>query len=616
MVRSLLSAALMAVSLFVLLSGCGGSADDVELAVTVIGPTAPTPVVSGRVTSQPAGIDCGNTCVARFAHDTVVTLTATAPAGLRFSAWSGACSGATSTCTVTMGRSRAVTATFLPNTAFALAVAVTGGGTVSSQPAGIQCGSTCSANYGAGTAVTLTAVPTAGQVFAAWGGACSGGTTSCTVTLSAAMSVAAGFVAAPPASSWSDPVFVSAAGAASARVVIDAAGNATAVWLQLESSGVFRRSVWTSRRGPASAWSAPARLEDSENDISEAEIAIDPASGRAMAIWWELAGTVYEVWARPANASGMWGTAARIDSQGRNTAGVRIGVDANGNATAIWNQTDATNRNSVWSNRYGSASGWGTATRVIDAAAQDLRPQLSVSSNGDAFVVWERLGSGVWASRAAAGGAWGTPTQLAQGLIGTNVAAPRVVAVASGNAVAVWTQGATQSGRLVTNLVAKRFAGGSWSGSAANVSEPVASNLLSEVRLSVNEQGSVAAAWGPADNAALVNLMSAGGTWGAAAIVRPASGGVLRSVPDIGIDTAGDMLVTWSAANAASGVTEVSINRFVHGRGWTGPGVHQASGGGGDPRIAMNARANAAMAWIHSGNGGSQVVSRYFTSGR
>jgi hypothetical protein len=67
-----------------------------------------------------------------------------------------------------------------------------GGGLVSSGPAGLNCGSTCSASYTGGTAVTLSATPAAGSTFTGWGGAC-GGTGACTATLTAATSVTATF---------------------------------------------------------------------------------------------------------------------------------------------------------------------------------------------------------------------------------------------------------------------------------------------------------------------------------------------------------------------------------------------------------------------------------------
>jgi hypothetical protein len=72
----------------------------------------------------------------------------------------------------------------------------TGTGTVTSAPAGISCGATCSAGFGSGAVVTLTAAPAAGSVFAGWsGGGCSG-TGPCTVTMNASVSVMAMFMLA------------------------------------------------------------------------------------------------------------------------------------------------------------------------------------------------------------------------------------------------------------------------------------------------------------------------------------------------------------------------------------------------------------------------------------
>ena len=69
-----------------------------------------------------------------------------------------------------------------------------GSGTVSSSPAGINCGAICSAAYVTGTQVTLTATPAAGSTFTGWtGGGCSD-TGTCVVTLNAATTVTAGFV--------------------------------------------------------------------------------------------------------------------------------------------------------------------------------------------------------------------------------------------------------------------------------------------------------------------------------------------------------------------------------------------------------------------------------------
>jgi hypothetical protein len=69
-----------------------------------------------------------------------------------------------------------------------------GSGTVTSLPAGIDCGATCTAPFPEESTVTLTPEAAAGSSFAGWSGACSG-TGACTVTIGEAQSsVGAEFV--------------------------------------------------------------------------------------------------------------------------------------------------------------------------------------------------------------------------------------------------------------------------------------------------------------------------------------------------------------------------------------------------------------------------------------
>jgi len=81
-------------------------------------------------------------------------------------------------------------------TQWTLTVAVAGSGTVTSSPAGIACGSACSARYDNGARVTLSQTAARGYRFSGWGGACAG-TGACTVVMDAQRSVTAGFVALP-----------------------------------------------------------------------------------------------------------------------------------------------------------------------------------------------------------------------------------------------------------------------------------------------------------------------------------------------------------------------------------------------------------------------------------
>src|SRR2546422_7906330 len=80
-----------------------------------------------------------------------------------------------------------------PPGSFALTVAArgSGSGTVASSSGGINCPSSCAASFNSGTMVTLTVSPASGATFKQWGGACSGTSPSCAVTMTAAKSVTA-----------------------------------------------------------------------------------------------------------------------------------------------------------------------------------------------------------------------------------------------------------------------------------------------------------------------------------------------------------------------------------------------------------------------------------------
>ena len=153
---------------------------------------------TGTVTSSPSGISCGPTCTATYTNGTLVTLTPTAGANSAFTGWVGCDSTSGNTCSVAMGADRAVTANFA-STQRVLSVSRTGTGTgtVTSSPAGINCGPTCSATYADGTGVTLTPAADANSTFAGWSGACTG-TGPCSLTMDGDKSVTATFNFVPP----------------------------------------------------------------------------------------------------------------------------------------------------------------------------------------------------------------------------------------------------------------------------------------------------------------------------------------------------------------------------------------------------------------------------------
>jgi Divergent InlB B-repeat domain len=149
---------------------------------------------TGTVTSSPAGISCDPTCSAPFNHGASVTLTGAPGANTKPATWTGCDSvNGSNQCIVAITAAKAVTATFaLEQHLLTVTKSGTGTGTVTTSPAGITCGATCSANFDHNAIVTLSKAADPGSVFKEWTGACTGSGT-CEVTMSEAKSVNAEF---------------------------------------------------------------------------------------------------------------------------------------------------------------------------------------------------------------------------------------------------------------------------------------------------------------------------------------------------------------------------------------------------------------------------------------
>ncbi|MDH5784448.1 MAG: hypothetical protein OEZ16_02435 [Chromatiales bacterium] len=148
---------------------------------------------SGTINSAPAGISCGADCVDVLPDGSVITLTATADAGFAFTGWSGGgCSGI-GECVITLNGDTAVSASFAPTFTLTTILAGSGSGTISSSPAGINCGSDCNEVYGEGMVITLTPNAGVNSSFTGWSGGGCTGTGPCDVTLTADTTVTATF---------------------------------------------------------------------------------------------------------------------------------------------------------------------------------------------------------------------------------------------------------------------------------------------------------------------------------------------------------------------------------------------------------------------------------------
>lgn len=152
----------------------------------------------GTVTSAPAGITCPAACSASFDSASQVVLTAAPRSDSVFTGWTGCDSVSGASCTVTMTSARSVTAIFMLQR-FTLTVTKDGlgRGTVTSSPAGVNCGTACASDYVINTTVTLTATPALTSLFTGWTGCDTTNGSTCTVRITSQKAVKASFLGLP-----------------------------------------------------------------------------------------------------------------------------------------------------------------------------------------------------------------------------------------------------------------------------------------------------------------------------------------------------------------------------------------------------------------------------------
>lgn len=607
----------LGVAVATVLAACGGSNNNGNVPIPGTSRLEVTVVGSGNVSSLPAGLDCNDTCGAPFTTGSTVTLTATPAAAQQLASWSGACSGTALTCTVTMDQVRSATATFVGTTAsrFDLTVTRAGSGDVTSSPAGILCGSTCQAQFNAGSLVTLTASPAAGQVFDGWSGACRSQTLTCDVTMSAARAVAAAFRAAPTQAGWGELVSLAGAGAATPVVAIDDDGRATAVWRQLDP-GTTQHHVWSSRSVAGGTWSTPERLESNPGNVSELRLSVDAATGRGMLVWIQTGPTV-DLHARPLDPVSGWGTAAVVDS-GSGMVGVSsVGMDNSGNAVAVWSQIGPATRFSIYANRYAPGGGWGSPMLIETnevVGSVDGDPIVAVSPAGDALTVWKRSGGGgdLWGNRFTPGAGWGTAARIVADAGANQTIARHDLAVdANGNGLLVWGQLDTAGGTGNNAIWFQRFTSGAWQPAVATVAPalPNTQGFVSTPVLRMNAGGAAVVVWGDVDNSLrAASAAPQAVAFGSPTTLRNAGSGSFDSLPVIGMDGQGGAMTAWVDPVGSN----VTVSRLTPAGGWSAAEVVETyTDASFNPALAMNGRGNAVLGWAQLFPAtGTQIVVR------
>lgn len=326
-------------------------------------------------------------------------------------------------------------------------------------------------------------------------------------------------------------------------------------------------------------------------------------------------------------ATVSWTPAQAVESRSESAASPRLAMDAQGNAMALWVQSDGT-ASSIYAARYVAGTGWRSPELIETSAMPADSPQVAVDAQGNFIAVWRQAWKvangalyGIDANRYVAGTGWGTPATVYVDTSRSDVTANADVQLAmdpQGNAMAVWS---VYDWSWNHNSVrAARYGVGSGWGSAANLStESVQS--ASGGSVAMDDNGNALVLWtqdrGTSNSTQGVMAVrhAAGGGWGTPARIEDATAAAARPGwgPRVAFDASGNALAVWYQYSRPG----IYSNRYSASGGWGTPLAIADAGSSisydEGVTLAMDKRSGNAMA-LWNQYGGVLWANRY-TSG-
>lgn len=347
------------------------------------------------------------------------------------------------------------------------------------------------------------------------------------------------------------------------------------------------------------------------SDARNSRIGID-ANGNAVAIWNQaISGASSSVWASHYTAGSGWSAPIAIEtgSGANNMYQLNLAVANNGDAIAIWLNFNGSSKYEIWSNRYVAGTGWGSAEKI--GASFDLPGELPIdlamNDKGDVFVIWRRnngVNETIYSNHYIVGSGWATATEI--NTFSSDALEPTIAMDSAGNAIAVWRS-------LASNKLyyTQYITGSGWQTTTEIFySDAYGTGKLPDIAM--NADGKAILVWRSTRAAA---SYFDGSSWGS---VQSFNVGIFSAEkPKAAIDTAGNAFVVWNQVND-SATHYMHSSRYVVGTGWLTPEVIDKSGSKAfnkDHQIKMDGNGNALVIWSDDIGSTEEVIANRYVVG-
>ena len=391
---------------------------------------------------------------------------------------------------------------------------------------------------------------------------------------------------------WLPPVDISEASEAAGNphVVLDSAGNATAVWDRWNGVDTVVESAY---RPAGEGWEAPIDLSEPElggevvpgaNDAGSPQIVVD-RNGNVTVLWERYAGTKIVLQSVDRPVGGSWTAPTDIGEVNLGAAPEPwIAIDWEGRATAVWR--DAGVIQAAFRPYLGE---WEAPVPL--SGGEDFVPQAAMDARGDVTAVWMHFDGSSYVVESAyrpEAGEWESPTLVSQS--GEEGGNPHVALDAQGDSLVVW-RGEDEGDEFVR--AAYRPLGGSW-GQPVDVSLP--GEQVEALHDAVDPEGNAIVAWS-GDGIAHAAFKPVAGSWEEPVELSADGGNAFPS--DVVFDTGGNAALVWERSDGSSNMVQAAYKPA--GEEWE-PAVDLSEEGkrGTDAVIVLDAPGDATAADGHA----------------
>lgn len=392
-----------------------------------------------------------------------------------------------------------------------------------------------------------------------------------------------------------------AMGFARAAFATNDAGHAHMVWLQGDRNG-NHQGVWANRYLPDEGWDTPTSVAVPDTEFfGIVRVGVD-AAGNALAVW----DAEMSVWACRYELGSGWDAPIAIApaASGADLGDVALGVDGAGNGIASWTRGNQ----GIWSARYTPGGGWDTAARIADTAAENAHHvDLAVDGIGNATVVWAQADSAarataaahtsIWAVRYLADSGWGNPMLIgdaAEGAYSVELATAN-----GGDSVVVWNR----SEPTGVGVWANRFVDSSWDVATSIESHP--EPHVESAQVAVNDDGDALVAWVAPDadqHVISVKRYRPSSGWQAAELIDVSQAGALAV--QVAMNEDGNALLAWARFDGTVVANlnhhEIWAAHYLEGMGWQTPARIQTQDADWAATVGLgfNGSGRAHAAWL------------------